>query len=96
MVYVYTMSTKEPCWTVNTIVPEQAGDTGWIQGGVFYCKYPTVSIDGYDAKVTMATVTKTEEEVKELLRKSLNAAILGLWQHVSSALVRRVEKIKEI
>lgn len=91
MVYVYTMSTKEPCWTVNTIVPEQAGDTGWIQGGVFYYKYPTVSIDGYDAKVTMATVTKTEEEVKELLRKSLD-----LWQHVSSALVRRVEKIKEI
>lgn len=31
MVYVYTMSTKEPYWTVNTIVPEQAGDTGWIQ-----------------------------------------------------------------
>lgn len=41
MVYVYTMSTKEPYWTVNT-------------------------------------------------------AILDLWQHVSSALVRRVEKIKEI
>lgn len=87
MVYVYTMSTKEPYWMVNTIVPEQAGDTGWIQGGVFYYKYPTVSIDGYDAKVT-----KTEE----LLRKSLNTAVLDLWQHVSSALVRRVEKIKEI
>lgn len=26
-VYVYTMSTKEPYWTVNTIVPEQVGDT---------------------------------------------------------------------
>lgn len=63
---------------------------------MFYYKYPTVSIDGYDAKVTMATVTKTEEEVKELLRKSLNTAILDLWQHISSALVRRVEKIKEI
>lgn len=96
MVYVYTMSTKEPYWTVNTIVPEQVGDTSWSHGGVFYYKYPTVSIDGYDAKVTMATVTKTEEEVKELLRKSLNTAILDLWQHISSALARRVEKIKEI
>lgn len=40
MVYVYTMSTKEPYWTVNTIVPEQAGDTGWIQGGGYF----TISI----------------------------------------------------
>lgn len=45
---------------------------------------------------TMSIVTKTEEEVKELLRKSLNTAILDLWQHVSSALVRRVEKIKYV
>ena len=64
--------------------------------GEFYYKYPTEAIDGDDAKVTMATVTKTEEEVKELLRKSLNTAILDLWQHISSALEHRVEKIKEI
>lgn len=96
MVFVYTMSTKEPYWTVDVIEPEQTEDVGWTYGGVLYHKYPVTHIDGYDAKVTMATVTKTEEEVKELLRKSLNTAILDLWQHVSSALVRRVEKIKEI
>lgn len=45
-----------------------------------------MSIDGYDAKVTMATVTKTEEEVKELLRKfylereaSLEVGLFKKW-----------------
>lgn len=96
MVFVYTMSTKEPYWTVDVIEPEQTEDAGWTYVGVLYHKYPVTHIDGYDAEVTIATETKNDAEVKELLRKSLNIAILDLWQHISSALARRVEKIKEI
>ena len=87
------MSTKEPYWTVDVIEPEQTEHAGWTYGGVLYHKYPVTHIDGYDAEVTIATEIKDDAEVKELLRKSLNTAILDLWQHVSSALVRRVEKI---
>ena len=90
------MSTKEPYWTVDVIEPEQTEDAGWTYGGVLYHKYPVTHIDGYDAEVTIATETKNDAEVKELLRKSLNIAILDIWQHISSALARRVEKIKEI
>lgn len=96
MVFVYTMSTKEPYWTVDVIEPEQTEDAGWTYGGVLYHKYPVTHIDGYDAEVTIATETKNDAEVKELLRKSLNIAILDIWQYISSALARRVEKIKEI
>ena len=53
------------------LLQEQTEDAGWTYGRVLYHKYPVTHIDGYDAKVTMATVTKTEEEVKELLRKRL-------------------------
>lgn len=96
MVFVYTMSTKEPYWTVDVIEPEQTEDASWTYGGVLYHKYPVTHIDGYDAEVTIATETKNDAEVKELLRKSLNIAILDIWQYISSALARRVEKIKEI
>lgn len=33
MVFVYTMSTKEPYWTVDVIEPEQTEDAGWTYGG---------------------------------------------------------------